>query len=361
MIVKDESHIIERCLDSVKNLIDHVCIQDTGSTDNTIDVINNWIQRNNIDGFVFSEEWKNFAHNRSLSLKKLRESDIDYALMIDADETLIFQEGFDLIEFKQSMDVDLYDITTKMGGISYIRPQLSSNKLEFRYEGVVHEFLVGEFSSRKTVEGFHNQPIQDSNRNQQGNKFEKDVILLKQAIEDTEDPWFKSRYTFYLAQSLKDLQRREESLEYYLKRTTMGFWTEEVYVSYYNVATLMKELNYPQSEILFTFMKGHEIFPSRGECIHGALQYCRIHGLNQLGYILGKQAIAITKPDVALFSENWIYDFGILDEFSIVSFYSGNFKESKESCERLLSENKIPHHYYDRVKGNLQFALDRLQ
>lgn len=361
MIVKNESHVIERCLDSVKNLIDYVCIQDTGSTDNTIEVINDWLKRNNIDGIVFSEEWRNFAHNRSLSLKRLRDFDFDYALMIDADEIIKYDDGFDPIEFKKNMDVDLYDITTKMGGMSYIRPQLSSNKLEFRYEGVVHEFLTGEFSSRRIVHGFYNQPIQDSNRNRMGNKFEQDVITLKQAIDETEDLWFKSRYTFYLAQSLRDLQRREESLEYYLKRSEMGFWSEEVFISFFNAASLMKELNYSNSEVLLTYMKGHDVFPSRAECIHGALQLCRIIGLNQLGYILGKQAMNIKKPDVALFSEDWIYDFGIIDEFSIVSFYTGNFQESKESCERLLCENKIPHHYYDRVKGNLQFAIDRLQ
>jgi glycosyltransferase involved in cell wall biosynthesis len=361
MIVKNESHIIERCLNSVKPLIDFVLIQDTGSSDDTINTINNWLTKNNIDGVVFSEEWKNFAHNRSLSLEKLRNfENIDYALMVDADEVLQYDDSFDIIDFKNNMDVDLYDITTKMGGISYVRPQLSSNKKNFRYEGVIHEFLTGDVETRKTVNGFHNLPIQDSNRNQSGNKFEGDVIVLRKALEDTEDPWFKSRYTFYLAQTLRDLQHREESLKYYLQRSEMGFWNEEVYISYLNAASLMKELNYSDSEIIFTYMKGHESCPHRGECIHGAIHYCRIHGLYQLGYILGKQALTITKPDVALFSEDWVYDYGILDEFSIVSFYSSYFQESKQTCERLLTENKIPHHYYERVKGNLQFAVDRL-
>lgn len=362
MIVKNESHVIERCLDSVKGLIDYVFIMDTGSTDDTIRVIYNWMERNNMLGEVIEEPWVNFAHNRSLVLSELRKKEfIDYALMIDADEVLIYEDQFENIRFKIDMDADLYDITTSMGGITYLRPQLSSNKKNFRYEGVVHEFLTGDFDTRKTAEGFFNRPIQDSDRNKSGNKFENDVVILKKAIEETEDDWFKSRYTFYLAQSLRDLQRREESLEQYIKRAEMGYWHEEVFISYFNAASLMKELNYPKSEIIFTYMKGHESCPNRAECIHGALQFCRIHGMNHLGYIFGKQAMKIEKPTGALFTEDWVYDYGILDEFSIVSYYTGNFTESKESCEKLLEQKKYPDFYHDRILSNLQFSLNHLK
>ena len=79
MIVKNESHIIERCLNSVKPLIDYVLIIDTGSTDNTIEVIKNWLIINNIPGDVLVEPWINFAHNRSFALNELSKKDfIDY-------------------------------------------------------------------------------------------------------------------------------------------------------------------------------------------------------------------------------------------------------------------------------------------
>ena len=39
MIVRNESHIIERCLNSVKGIVDCVAICDTGSTDNTVAII----------------------------------------------------------------------------------------------------------------------------------------------------------------------------------------------------------------------------------------------------------------------------------------------------------------------------------
>ncbi|MCJ2050481.1 glycosyltransferase, partial [Methylobacterium sp. J-070] len=39
MIVKNEAHVIRRCLESVRPIIDHWVIVDTGSTDGTEEVI----------------------------------------------------------------------------------------------------------------------------------------------------------------------------------------------------------------------------------------------------------------------------------------------------------------------------------
>ena len=65
MIVKNESKIIERCLNAAKEAIDYVSICDTGSTDQTIEIIENWCLENNIEGKVHQEEFKNFCHNRT--------------------------------------------------------------------------------------------------------------------------------------------------------------------------------------------------------------------------------------------------------------------------------------------------------
>ena len=48
MIVKNESKIIFRLFDSVINLIDTYCICDTGSTDNTVQMIEDYFREKNI-------------------------------------------------------------------------------------------------------------------------------------------------------------------------------------------------------------------------------------------------------------------------------------------------------------------------
>ena len=48
MIVKNESRIMERCLNATKSIVDFVSICDTGSTDNTPEIIENWCKENEI-------------------------------------------------------------------------------------------------------------------------------------------------------------------------------------------------------------------------------------------------------------------------------------------------------------------------
>lgn len=362
MIVKNESHVICRCLDSVKRLLDYVLIVDTGSCDNTPEVIKNWLIVNNIPGEVIAENWKNFAYNRTFALEKLREKEfIDYALMIDADEILVFEENFETSIFKSNLCSDIYDITTNMGGFTYNRPTLTSNKIKFRYEGVVHEFLaMDNGGSRSKANGFYNYPIQDGDRSRSENKFLKDAEALEEALKDDISDWFRSRYTFYLAQCYRDGGKPHLALENYLKRSEQGFWNEEVFISLYSAGNLMRDMNYDSNIIIQTWMMAYEKAPHRAESLWAIMQYCRIKGFNQQGYIIGKHALNIKYPDNSLFVEKWIYDYGIMDEFSILSYWVGNYEESKIMCERLLSENKIPHHYQDRILSNMNFSIQRI-
>lgn len=208
MIVKDEAHIIERCLDSVKPLIDKILIVDTGSSDNTIKVIRDWMDKEDIDGTVIKEQWKNFAHNRSSALKHARQISCDYSLMIDADEVLKYNQNFDATNFKCSLHKDYYLIPTKTDDAFYYRPTLTSNTKPFLYKAPVHEYLEApDGCSSQNINHeteFWNIPIQDSTRNKDLQKYQKDTKLLEDALATEEDKFLLSRYTFYLAQSYRD-------------------------------------------------------------------------------------------------------------------------------------------------------------
>jgi glycosyltransferase involved in cell wall biosynthesis len=91
MIVKNEAPVIRRCLDSVRPIIDHWVIVDTGSTDGTQDIIREHLK--DVPGELHERPWKDFAHNRSEALALARPLG-GYSLIIDADDTLEIPAGF---------------------------------------------------------------------------------------------------------------------------------------------------------------------------------------------------------------------------------------------------------------------------
>ena len=69
MIVKDEAGNIRECLSKVAPYIHYWVIVDTGSSDNTIEVINQTMEEFGIPGELHERPWVNFEVNRTESLE----------------------------------------------------------------------------------------------------------------------------------------------------------------------------------------------------------------------------------------------------------------------------------------------------
>jgi len=362
LMVKNEAALIERCLNSVAPLVDLVLIEDTGSTDDTIEIARNWISCNHIEGDVFEEPWVNFAHNRSVLLQRLRYcSDIDYALMMDADDILVSTENFNPEAWKASLTCDVYDVRLMLGSITYERPQLCRNSGTWHYRGVVHEFLQApaEFT-RGLATGFYIYAGTEGSRAQNPDKYLNDAETICDALEHEADPYMRARYTFYLAQSWKDGGDIVKALDAYLDRARMNGWQEEVFVSFYRAAQLKALLNYPTYDVIGTFMQAYEVCSHRAESLHGAASYCRSQSLWYQAYLLSRFALGIKQPDTGLFVEPWIYSYGLMDEYAVAAFWAGHPSECIAACEWLLDNKFLPNEMRQRVQDNARLARAKL-
>lgn len=361
LIVKNEAHAILRCLDSIRPLADYALIEDIGSTDGTQELIRDWLVRERIPGFIFDEEWHDSARNRTRALWRLREKDIDYALIIDANDMLVFDDDFDPVAFKGALNADFYNVPLRSDVVTHHRTLLCSNRREFFFRGVVHEFLVAPVGASSAVaEGLYIREGQGDARSGDPDKSRNDAVILEAALLQEVEPFLRSRYTFYLAQSWMDCGETEKALTSYLQCAELKCQNEEFFVSLCRAARLMEQLGHPAHSILGTYLRAWEACPHRAEALHGAARYCRVTGKNRQGYMFAKQGLEIPQPSSGSFVETWIYEYGLLDEFAVTGYWAERYHECLDACERLLSEGKLPADMRERVEKNAGFARGKL-
>ena len=371
MIVKNESKVILRCLESVRPLVDYVLIEDTGSTDGTQTIIREWLDRAGLPGEVYDEPWRDFAYNRSHALARLRNNkNVDYALIIDADDVLELPPGFKMPRLK----ADSYTLEIWHKELRYWRTQLVRNALPWRYEGVLHEFLscpVGpdnrrtfpEERSQQRLPGVRIRMSEEGARRQisASERYRRDAAVLESALATETDPFLISRYTFYLAQSYRDCREREKALVNYLKRAELGNWDQEVFISLYQAANLKADLGYDAEDVLATYLRAHNVRKDRAEALHGAARYCRVKERFEQGYKFAQRALAMKAPTDGLNLEQWVYDYGVLDEYAVNAYWTDKYAECVNACDRLLSEGRLPREMHDRVLKNKASAVGKLR
>ena len=81
MVVKDEQANLPKTLESVKGLVDEIVVLDTGSTDNTVQIAENFGAKVEID-FSWNDDFA-LARNKALQIVQS-----DWVLVLDADEIL---------------------------------------------------------------------------------------------------------------------------------------------------------------------------------------------------------------------------------------------------------------------------------
>ena len=355
MIVKNEARVIRRCLDSVRDIIDYWVIVDTGSTDGTQDIIRAHFQ--DVPGELVERPWRDFAQNRSEALALARPRG-DYTFIIDADDALELQAGFQL----PRLSADSYQIDIQDTNIRYQRTQFVSNALAWRYAGVLHEYLTCEGAGPTGTLPLTMRRNHDGARRRDPSTYLNDVAVLEAELGREADPFLISRYTFYLAQSYRDSNQPERALEAYLKRADLGYWHEETCVALLQAARLMQTLERPAEDVLAIYSRARQACPDRAaEALHGAARYCRLGDRFEEGYQYALAGLNLARPGGGLFVETWIYDYGLLDEYAVNGYWAGHYGECLDACLKILKSGKLNPADVPRIAANACFAREKLE
>lgn len=357
MIVKNESKIIIRMLSSVLPLIDTYCICDTGSTDDTKEMITTFFDSHNITGKVVSEPFRDFGYNRTFALKQCNDMpNSDYLLLLDADMILEIPETFSIDDFKTSLIHDAYYMFQGSQQFFYKNIRILKNKKEVSYWGVTHEYINlpkdADITELPRTQFFINDIGDGGSKT---DKFVRDINLLKQGLVENPD---NDRYTFYLANSYKDAGQYQNAIDTYKKRITIGGWKQEVWYSYYMIGKCYTKLN-DAPTALFYWLEAYEYYPDRIENLYEIVRHYRLKGQNRLAYhyyeIADRQRNNNQSTD-HLFYHKDIYDYKLDYEFTIISYYCNiaNLNVYK-SFTKVLTNPNVENNIHGTLLRNYKF------
>lgn len=328
-IVKNEEHIITRMLDSVIDLVDGICITDTGSTDTTVATIETFACKNNKPCIVYSEPWQNFGYNRSVSFHnsiefcKRNRFDLEktYGLLLDADMKL------QTISFDRNvLTHDHYYIIQKSTTLEYYNTRLIRLNKPWTCIGVTHEYwMVKNVDDNKNsnvslgkLEKTSILIIDLGDGGSKHDKFKRDIRLLESGIRD--EPC-NSRYYFYLAQSYRDTKDYYKAIDTYTKCIDLDDWSEQTWYCYYMISVCWLLLN-KYDKFINSCLQAYKFRPSRAEPVYHLVKYLRIQKKYKKAayyYEIGK-SISFPINDI-LFIEPDVYTHLFHYEYTIIQYY----------------------------------------
>jgi hypothetical protein len=344
MIVKDESHIILNTLDNLLSYIpfDYWVISDTGSTDNTKELIIKYFSEKSIPGELVEHEWKDFGHNRTKALECAYDKS-DYLLIFDADDTINGD-----FELPDQLMADRYDF--KFGqGFSYLRPLLINNHKKWEFIGVLHEYLsTNEKVTDAKIEGeYYVESGKSGSRSKDPNKYYNDAIILENGFKKEIDSnvGLAIRYAFYCGQSYKDAGKEhwEKSLEWYKKCLTLNNWNQEKYYACLTIGDIYRGMGQPEQALLY-WCKTMEYDNERIEGIVSAMTYLRETDNHIMVNALYHKYKDYKKPSSDKLFIDWSkYNYELEYNNSISAYYINDKESGYECCKKIISHGNYTH------------------
>jgi glycosyltransferase involved in cell wall biosynthesis len=331
MIVKNEEKVLRRCIQSVSSIVDEAIICDTGSSDSTCNIIQEY-------GELHRLEFTTFVETKNKALLK---PTMDYILWMDADEYLI--EGLDRLKMHadaggaNAISAVLFEGEPGDPINVYSRPRMWKNRIGWSFVGPgIHEIPAGPgpVIHDRSVKVRHDH----SHRENPDQVFRDKAKLYFKVLEDElEKNPNDRRAIFYLANTHKDIGNFGIAAALYQRylNTDGVTWRDEQWTAAYYLGMCHKQ-NGEYDLAREALEKAIAIDPRRAEAYNtlGMMDYNRERWDEAIQWFEKGSACKIP-DDVYLFLNPQHYGRIPLDYLSICQTKNKDFRSARATINKL--------------------------
>jgi glycosyltransferase involved in cell wall biosynthesis len=343
---KNEEHIIGAVLDAVSPYIDYLVVADNGSTDRTLEIVQEFMDRTGIPGEIYRDEWHGFDKNKTMMMEYVYDK-TDYVLHLDADDVLAGDFSFN----QTDTGYDTYLMTMKRGSFNWKATVIYNNRLRWKFCGVAHTIIkcidkpfgysMGDLSSRGWViaDGVGSRAFDPK-------KYLYDAERLQKQFFDTlyNDPdGLNTRSVFYTAQSFMDYGMIQEALQWhclYLK--LKNTWIEEEFEARMRISKCLMSLGHGKDEVIRQMDEAIKIFSDRAEPYYALGYYLNQVEDHETAYQYLSKGIKCSlenaKSKYVLFIEDYCYGTGMNDQLSIACLGTGRVEQGIALINEIIDD-----------------------
>jgi glycosyltransferase involved in cell wall biosynthesis len=340
MIVKNEEANIGRAIQSFLPFADEIVVNDTGSTDKTIEIVKSFPKT-----ILIQSEWiGDFAHSRNLSFEK---ATCPWILWMDADDYVPPDqvEAFNRLKLTALDRMISFTVCNtengKPTGLRFMQARMFPNHPELRFEGRIHESVIKSASNL----GLN---VVNTNILIWHTGYETLEIRQKKAKRNLEiqlaDPEQEKRIEglMELGDSYSVLKEIEKAVEYYRRAAEFNCSYEQMDLKTGAMNKLGRHLNGLNKfeEAIEVFEKCIKQFPKNEEAYYCLATTLTLQNKISESIPYFKKVLTL-KPDVSSSGTNYFtIKQDTLKNLSIWEFQQGNFKLSKNYAEEMLKGDK---------------------
>lgn len=359
MMVKNEEKTLLKSLESCKPIISSLYIYDTGSEDETLNIIEKFQQENpQIAVYIKQGDFVDFSVSRNVLLEFVEENkQVQFVILLDSNDVL---KGTDVLykileeESNKTIENTKYYSQgyllrqrwfTGNGMDTYFNIRLIRGNCGWRYHAPVHEYIQNDSDPNSITTRIDAPEVfiyQDRTQDCESThkRFQRDKdILLKEHFKNPTD----ARTLFYLAQTYGSLGMAKEAYYYYKLRVKYGGYEEERYHSYFRMGEIAKSMGMDEHVFIHWWIKAMECLhiPRVEPIIELATYYLFNNVKYDIAGIFTSYSLKLEYPTYCnLFINRIHYDYTRYQMDGITQYYLKNYEQGLESCRKAIKYNE---------------------